>query len=519
MSESIYDLLAPYFDHVSQESRPEPSDATTTKYLNRITTLSLSDLSTTEPGSLSQTATSNLRSLQALSKRSQKPIISAAENLSTLTAQLPDISKESYNLKHAIPAVESKAAAFAEKYRKSNEASNPVVIERRNALLLARNVDRISSVLDLPTLLSSAISSGQQPGTGQSASTSSSSAVSYASALDLHAHVKRLAVLYSDSPLVASIGTQSEREMRLLTSNLITGLRGQGIKLASAMRTLGWLRRVAPELDEQMRAQARSGVRGGRQMMPTTSPGSGDGALGALFLVCRLASLDAMLDALDPLKELADHESIQRSQAKQQAAEEKNNKNKRDTSARTPGPTGQQTERYLKRYIEIFREQSFAIVSMYKSIFPGALAAPGSQELQSIKSASKGNDAKDLLLPLPSPLATFPSHLVDRLFDTLKIYLPNIRDAAARDSLMTQILYCAGSLGRLGGDFSLMLALLEEEISEEFAEDEISQTKLDDDEEWVKVMKKHRINASRLELLASGVTAGKHTKHSTVISP
>ena len=105
----------------------------------------------------------------------------------------------------------------------------------------------------------------------------------------------------------------------------------------------------------------------------------------------------------------------------------------------------------------------------------------------------------------------------DAVAQTLKEYLPNVTDRAARDSLMTQVLYCAGSLGRLGGDFSMMLALLEEELYErdekEIVEEEEKDAELEGKEEqkaeWVEVMKKHRIQASRLELLASGVGTGR----------
>jgi len=68
--------------------------------------------------------------------------------------------------------------------------------------------------------------------------------------------------------------------------------------------------------------------------------------------------------------------------------------------------------------------------------------------------------------------------------------------------LWTQTLYCAGSLGRLGGDFGMMLALLEEEVEE-------SMDHSKEEDEWVEVIKKHRIQASRLELLASGVGSGR----------
>jgi hypothetical protein len=203
--------------------------------------------------------------------------------------------------------------------------------------------------------------------------------------------------------------------------------------------------------------------------------------------VCRLACLEQMLGALDPLRELADQETDRRLAS----------------NAKTDGgwSAGQQTEKYLKKYLEVFREQSFAVISMYKSIFPSALPAPGQDNAApAVKPTSESNP----LQPIPSALATFPLHLVEVLFDTLREYLPNVQDRSARDSLLTQVLYCAGSLGRLGGDFSMMIALLEEDLQAELAQQDS-----EGEEEWVEVMKRHRVQASRLELLASGVGTGR----------
>lgn len=353
-------------------------------------------------------------------------------------------------------------------------------------MLLARNIDRVSDVLDLPTLLSSAISSSTAPTQANATSTSTTNA-NYASALDLYAHIKRLHTLYPKSQLIASLTTQAEQEMKTMTTNLVTSLQSQGIKLAGGMRTIGWLRRVAPELDESWTTKQ-------------ASIGSGEGSLGALFLVCRLGCLEGMLAALDPLRELADQETEKRQNAK----------GKGDAG----WAVGQQTEKYLKKYLEVFREQSFAIISMYKSIFPSALPAPGSDEgtAPAVKPTAESNP----LQPIPSALATFPLHLVEMLFDTLRAYLPNVQDRSSRDSLLTQVLYCAGSLGRLGGDFSMMIALLEEDLrseleesEEEEEEDEEATEEKEVEEEWVEVMKKHRVQASRLELLASGVGTGR----------
>jgi len=445
MADPLLELLVPYFDAPSPRPHPSPRDPITASYLNRLTTLPLSSLNTTEPQSLGQTSYTIQLSLQALSSRSHKSVIASSDHLSSLRSTLPAIAKSTAELRDAIPKLDEEAVRFSETYNKN--AENAVLDRRRKALLLSRNVDRLADVLDLPTLLSSAISSSAASAPSGAAS---SPTVNYASALDLNAHIRRLHGLYPDSHLISSVTLQAEEAMQEMATNLISSLKTQGLKLAAAMRTISWLRRVAPELDA-------SGTQLGSNR---------EGSLGALFLVCRLANLMSMLSALEPLRELADQE-IARNQAVPA---------KKDSNAAWSG--GQQTERYLKRYIEIFREQSFAIISMFKSIFPPA----AEHDLKGAPLSGTG----DPLQPLPSALSTFPLHLVDMLLETLKTYLPNVQDRSSRDSLLTQVLYCAGSLGRLGGDFSMILAFLEEGSE-------------DGEEEWVEVIKKHRVLASRLE--------------------
>jgi hypothetical protein len=487
MADPLYELLIPYFDAHDAASqaieRSRADDAVTATYLSRLTTLPLAALSSSEQQSLSQSSQSILRSLQALSKRSHKPIISSADHLLKLRETLPRIGQHAGAIQNELPQLETAAQSFAQKYSRTTE--NPILDRRRKAMLLSRNIDRVSDVLDLPTLLSSAISSSAAPSSTTSAASTSLTNANYASALDLHAHIKRLHALYPSSDLITSLSAQAEQEMKTMATNLITSLQSPSIKLAGAMRTIGWLRRVAPELDESWSAKSIS-----------ATMSSGEGSLGALFLVCRLTCLETMLSALEPLRDLAEQESEQRPK-------------------KGGGGWGQQTERYLKRYIEIFREQSFAIISMYKSIFPSALPAPAPEDSSAsapaVQPVSSREGSGSVLQPIPSALATFPMHLVDMLFDTLRTYLPNISDRSSRDSLLTQVLYCAGSLGRLGGDFSMMIALLEEDLRAELegtGEEDEGTEEREVEEEWVEVMKKHRVQASRLELLASGVGSG-----------
>ncbi|ORY56673.1 Dor1-like protein [Pseudomassariella vexata] len=434
MADLLYELLV----SSSGDDWPRTADPVALEYLSNLASSPLSALESSEPQTLAQNSHTLLLSLQALSKRSHKSIIDSAFNHANLRTALPALAASTADLKSAIPRLDNEAVRFSTTYHKSGE--NEILNARKRALLLSRNVERLVDVLDLPTLLSSAVTSG-----------SSTAAANYASALDLNGHIRRLSSLYPDSHLVNSVSTQSDEAMQTMATNLISSLRTPSLKLASALRTISWLRRVIPDLD------------------PAGAAGNG-GGLGALFLVCRLATLMNMLAALEPLRELADQEKVKQQQ----------------NAAGSAWSGGQQTERYLKRYIEIFREQSFAIVSMFRSVFP-----PASNAQSSMRVAAKESDP---LQPVPSALSMFPLYLVEMLMETLRVYMPNVKDQASRDSLLTQVLYCAGSLGRLGGDFGVLLASLD--VGEE-AEDE-----------WVEVVKRHKAMAGRLESIVGGKNKG-----------
>ncbi|KAL2266578.1 hypothetical protein VTJ83DRAFT_5930 [Remersonia thermophila] len=450
MADLLYDLLTP------TGPSSQPPDPSSLEYLTTLASQPLSSITSSEPLSLAQSSHTLLLSLQSLSKRSHKQIIESASHHATLSTTLPALAASTADLRNAIPKLDTEALRFSTNYSKSGDSE--VLARRKQALLLSRNVERLVDVLELPTLLSSAVSAAP---------------ANHASALDLNGHIRRLRSIYPKSPLVASIATQADEAMHAMASSLILSLKAPGLKLAASLRTISWLRRVLPDLEAEVSAAAAAAsawsAPAGAAAASGNSTGKGleaqERLLGALFLVCRLATLATMLDALDPLRELADQER-QRQKA---------------IGSGNAWSGGQQTERYLKRYIEIFREQSFAIVSMFRSIFPPATTTTTT----TAAAAAAAAHANDPLEPLPSALATFPLHLVDMLLGTLREYLPTVRDQAARDSLLTQVLYCAGSLGRLGGDFGLFLATLDIGAEAE--------------EEWVEVVKKHRALAGRLE--------------------
>lgn len=465
------------------------------RYLSRLLSLRPSDLTSTEPQSLAQSSHTNLLSLQALSSRSHRSAIESSDELATLQKSIQVLNSTTQNLQQTFPHLDSSAVSFASTYSKSRNATNDQgtnpLAQRKDSMLLSRQSSKLQDILELPSLLSTAIASAASGPAGSA---------NYTQALDLYAHIRRLQVLYPDSKLVAEIQVKAEAAMKEMTMSLLGSLRGQNIRLAAAIRTIGWLRRVVPEIASTSVCVIDAGGKdrqvGGTMNVLHGQDEQEESSFGALFLVARLSMFLSMTeDALLPLRDLSDQESEKRLQGGSAPARLEP---VRRPSGHGPayGVQGQQTERYLKRYIEIFREQSFATVQMYRNIFAN-----------SSRSHNDGDEKE--LLRLPSALASFPMHLVSLLMETLQTYLPNITDAAARESLLIQVLYAANSLGRLGADFSMMISLLDLPSDGNIHPEAKIEEGEDGKEaviepEWYRAIKKHRIQAARLDALASG---------------
>ncbi|KAI5462931.1 mitochondrial carrier domain-containing protein [Mariannaea sp. PMI_226] len=420
MAEALRDLLAPQ----------QQTDAAALQYLTHLTELPSDMVQSSEPQMLAQASHSLLLALQGLSKRSHKPIIESAASHASLRQTLPILAQRAADLAQAVPKLDAHAEQFSSSFSKTSE--NKLLSRRKEALLLLRNSERLVDVMEMPLLLTSAVSTAP---------------VNYSSTLELYAHVRRLASLYPDSPVVSSVLEKADEAIRQMAADLVATLKTPNLKLAAAVRTMGWLKRIVPDLVYDAHS---------------------DDALPALFLVCRLATLMTTLEALEPLRELADEERM------------------RKDKAVSSWSGGQQTERYVKRFIEIFREHSFSIVSVFKSI--------------GTNSGSELDDADDPLHRLPSPMASFPLYLVEMLLETLRIYLPTVKDQASRESILTQVLYCAGSLGRLGADFGMLLAATG--VSE-----------------WVDLVKRHRLLAGRLESVISDYRGGHTVMGVSIATP
>src|SRR5438067_2434387 len=152
MADILYELLLPPGTPSSQGT-PDPS---VLEYLKTLASQPLSSLSSSEPQALAQSSHGLLLSLQALSKKSHKQVIESASHHATLRTTLPALAASTAELRNAIPKLDNEAVRFSTTYSKSGDSD--VLARRKKALLLSRNVERLVDVLELPTLLSSAIS-------------------------------------------------------------------------------------------------------------------------------------------------------------------------------------------------------------------------------------------------------------------------------------------------------------------------------------------------------------------------
>ncbi|KAG8866196.1 hypothetical protein FRC20_008966 [Serendipita sp. 405] len=100
--------------------------------------------------------------------------------------------------------------------------------------------------------------------------------------------------------------------------------------------------------------------------------------------------------------------------------------------------------RYLRGYIDIFRESVYDLVSAYTTIFL--------DHAQNTEGASRGTQDELIFL-----LSVFTSNQVSSLMRTLSLHLSSVHDFTSLSSLLTQLNYCGSSFARIGLEFRPLL--------------------------------------------------------------
>ncbi|KAH9854388.1 Dor1-domain-containing protein [Lenzites betulinus] len=212
----------------------------------------------------------------------------------------------------------------------------------------------------------------------------------YADALLLAQHASVLASRFPSNPLVQSVKADCDARIHSMLAQLLRVLHEQA-KLPALFRAVGFLRKM-DVLTEQELALA--------------------------FLSGRSGYLDGTLRAVEVERKGLDGEgSIER---------------ERDIQAR-----------YLKRYVDAWREGVHDVVTQYTAIF-----------------LDRPQGTKPAPSELHILLTTFTTVRVRALLDILRETLPLVADPSLLSSLLTQLTYCATSFARVGMDFRAALGPL-----------------------------------------------------------
>ncbi|KAK9344833.1 oligomeric Golgi complex subunit 8 [Lipomyces starkeyi] len=255
----------------------------------------------------------------------------------------------------------------------------------------------------------------------------------YAEALDLVGHVRRLAIRYKNVTVIEMIQAEVDDALLEMTTILLRLLR-ENVQLPTAIKVISYLRRLQP-------FQASPN--------PTLE-------LQHIYLLSRMIHLKSQLQSLDPLKSIP--------------------------------------EKYLKRYIEFFREFVFAAIIGFRSIFPKEddkeSLKVGSSALSAQLAVSKDGSGTSVVDAGEQLLSSFIYHTTMDLKKTVKDMLPMIPDKSSYASLYLQVIYSSQSLARVGGEFWSIMA--DEKDRKECAA-------VNETNPWVAALEKQRDLAKKLK--------------------
>lgn len=263
------------------------------------------------------------------------------------------------------------------------EEVKDVQAERKKMKVVVENLGRVEEVVAAGNVVEGCVRSGW-----------------YGEAVEVEMRIANLARKLDPEGcgVVWDVKAEVDQRIRSMVGGLLSGLRESGAnKLPLLFKTVGFLRKMGV-LDEEEIAQA--------------------------FLSCRLGCLKKSLEDLE----------VER----------------RTSGALAPiFPAAQGSvsgERYLKRYVDVWREGVYDLVSQFTTIFlERPTSTPETAEF------------------LHSLLTTYTTHLLSVLLGTLEATLPTVQDPSALNSLLTQLTYCATSFSRIGLDFRWIIGGLFED--------------------------------------------------------
>ncbi|TFK76617.1 Dor1-domain-containing protein, partial [Pluteus cervinus] len=424
---------------------PSPSTPTAQSYLSTLPGLPLEAL-LVEPTTLATHSHHLTSSLTTLTQTSYPTFLSIHKTTQALSSSLESFSSSLDELlQTSLPALEDAAARWKDR-------TDDVLNERRKAHVVLEQHEKLRDLLDIPILIDACVRNGY-----------------YGEALSLANHataLSQVSALGAEGPgqsalLVASVLTEVQQSISQMLHTLLLTLREPNRKLPALWKAVNFLRKV----DVFSVRNAVGHSVSSEELIAINFLSGRDSCLRSSLESCakdiqRLTALST--SSLQPLKE----------------------RDKEDLA------------RFLKRYIDLWREGVYDIVSQYSTIFLESQQPSASTLSPPLRSPNSP--------PVHNFLTAYYSYAFHvYLVPHLTAALPHLQPTSL-PPLLTQITYCSTAFARVGGDFRTILAHHFPNAVEKATAQEI----LDASEKWVGAVR------DMTERLASGPGTTNFTSYS-----
>jgi len=400
---------------------------TSQSYLSNLTTCSLQDL-LSEPTILQTQSHHLTSSLTSLTHTSYPTFLSLHQTTNALTTSLTSLSSSLDSLLNSsLPALEETAAGWKSR-------TEAVLKERSKARVVLEQHEKIRDLLEIPILIDTCVRNGY-----------------FAEALSLVSHAKALAANASaankpPSLILSSVLSEVHYSIMQMLLSLLTTLYEPNRKLPALWKAVNFLRKM--------------------DVFGPSSPfASAPQHLKATLALADLdKSVDLLADDISSEEQIALAFLVGRESCLKSTLEPCGS----DVTRMTHGGELDEREkedlaRYLKKYIDLWREGVYDVITQYSTIFLEKSTTTIQQP--SIKSAKQSSaespiDSDQEWIRLRTLITTYASRaLTTHLIPMLSPSLP-LLSLSLLPSLLTQLTYCSTAFSRVGLDFRGILSSL-----------------------------------------------------------
>ena len=470
----------PLADILSSTSSP-----TSQAYLSHLTTLSLSEL-LSEPTTLQTQAHHLTSSLTSLTHSSYPTFLALHSTTNALSSSLDSLSSSlDALLTTSLPALEESAAAW-------HARTDAVLHERSRARVVLEQHDKIKDLFDIPLFIDTCVRNGY-----------------FSEALSLANHAMSLSVGAGAPLILTSIQEEVHHSITQMLLSLLATLHEPNRKLPALWKAVNFLRKMDAFGSGRDPSTSLDGEN------PSDRTVSSEEQLALAFLTGRLTCLAGALEPIARDINRLINNNVPTAQTSVSTSDSDD-----ETTTITPRTmTDRDKEdvaRYLKKYIDVWREGVYDIVTQYSTIFleeqprhcqQTSKSPPPTLPFHLLSSHSTQSTEPPRPLPHRQPpthlLPLLTSHLLQQhLLPLLHTTLP-LLPLHLLTPLLTQLTYCATAFARVGLDFRSLLGSMIETAVLHSVGREIT----DVGEKWVA-----RVKA---EIGPSRVKKGAHSKSAT----